>query len=99
MNTFIQQGGVKLIKLQKIQLWCYRRFLFQINIVLLHFLLITLFIRESWKNMFRWTAQLLINDTCAPNHIRMISDGSCNCKECSMMPIFSLANTGENKFW
>jgi len=53
MNTFIQQGGVKLIKWQKIQLWCYRRFLFQINIVLLNFLLITLFIKEFRKKYFQ----------------------------------------------
>ncbi len=89
INTFIQKGHIKLFKWQYRYLYCYKRFLFQIKAVLLNSLLS----KESWKikcimvSTKIWSSTTVFNiantQRFLEQHIRMISEESCDIEDWS----------------
>jgi len=78
MNTFIQPGCIKFIKVtDKIHLLCYISFILQINAVLFNIKIYYGFIKVlSCTNVLN-----IDNNKKANQHIRKISEGSCDTED------------------
>ncbi len=98
INTFIQKRRIKFIKSDSKDFCVTKKYIFQLNAVLLNFL----FIEESWKKCITVLSQLFLaliisNVSWAPNqHIRMISEGSCDTEDYSNDAENSALITGIN---
>ncbi len=98
INTFIQKRRIKFIKSDSKDFCVTKKIIFQLNAVLLNFL----FIKEIWKKCITVLTQLFLaliisNVSWAPNqHIRLISEGSCDTEDCSNDAENSALITGIN---
>ncbi len=96
-NTSVQQGHIKLIKYDSKDF--YNDFCFEI-MPFVYFL----FIKEPWnkcitvsrKTVFNMIIRRNVSYAPILNHIRMISEGSCDTKDWSMLPKIKLCITGIN---